>query len=318
MISYIIRRLIQALIVVFIVTILVFVTLRLMPGDPILLYIGENQAAHMTLEEINAVRHEFGLDRPIVLQYLDWLKGVFRGDLGKSMFSRNPVVADIARCLPVTLYLGGMAFILSTFAGIVLGIISAIRQAKWLDTLVTLLANIGITVPSFWLGILLMFFAAIYIKWLPVMGYTSPFDDFSMSLRQAIMPVICLSTFMLGATARQTRSSMLEVIRQDYIRTAWAMGLREREVIMKHALKNGLLPVLILTGVLIPTLFGGSVLIETIFNIPGMGRLTTSAIFTKDYTIVQGIVLVMAFVAVTVNLLVDLLQGWFDPRIRFK
>jgi peptide/nickel transport system permease protein len=316
MTSYIFRRLIQALVVVIIVTILVFIALRLMPGDPILLYLGEDQIAHMTDEEIDAVRHSFGLDRPIMVQYIDWLGNVLHGDLGKSMYSRDPVGDEIARCLPITLYLGGMALVLSTFIGIFLGVIAAVRRARWLDTLVTILANLGITVPNFWLGILLMYVVALHFNWLPVMGYTSPFENLSMNIRQAIMPVICLSIFFLGATARQTRSAMLEVIRQDYVRTAWAMGLKESSVIMKHALKNGILPVFILTGVMIPILFGGSVLIETVFNIPGMGRLTTTAIFTEDYTVVQGTVLIMSMIAVTVNLLVDILQGWFDPRIR--
>jgi peptide/nickel transport system permease protein len=316
MTAYIIRRLIQALIVVFIVTILLFITLRLMPGDPVLIYIGEDQMAHMTEEELEAVRHELGLDKPIILQYFSWLEGVFRGDLGKSAYTQTPVVDEIARSLPITLYLGGMALVFSTFTGVVLGVISAIRRAKWLDTVVTVIANIGITVPSFWLGILLIYFVALNFRWLPTMGYTSPFVDFSLSIRKAIMPVICLSVFILGATARQTRSSMLETIRQDYIRTAWAMGLRERSVIIKHTLKNGLLPVFILTSIVIPHLFGGSVLIETVFNIPGMGRLMTTAIFGKDYAIVEGVVLITVIVTVAVNLLVDILQGWFDPRIR--
>jgi len=197
-------------------------------------------------------------------------------------------------------------------------VISAVRRGTWLDTIVTILANIGITVPIFWLGIILMYIFALELKWLPVFGYTSPFNDFWMSTRQLVMPVFCLAIFSLSSIIRQTRSSMLEVMRQDYIRTAWSKGLRERVVIYRHALKNGLIPVITLIGMSLSMVIGGSVLIETVFNIPGLGRALVTAVFTKDYQVVQGFSLIIAAVVLVTNLIVDISYGWFDPRIRYN
>ena len=317
MTAYIIRRLIQALFILIIVTFLVFALMRFLPGDPILIYIDLNQIEVSTPEHIEALRHEFGLDKPLMVQYFDWMSCAIRGDLGMSIFKDEPVMNLIARRLPITFHLGALAFFISVVVGITAGVISAVRRATSVDTGVTLLANLGITAPIFWVGIMMIYLFGLYLKWLPIQGYTSPLDDFWLSTRQLIMPVFCLSIFAVASAARQTRSSMLEVTRQDYIRTAWSKGLRERVVIMRHALKNGLIPVITWKGQTIRNIFGGSVLIETVFNIPGMGRLAVNAVFEQDYAIVQGVILVTAIVVTLANLAVDLSYGWLDPRIRF-
>jgi peptide/nickel transport system permease protein len=184
--------------------------------------------------------------------------------------------------------------------------------------LVTVLSNLGITVPIFWLGILLIYFLGLKARLLPLFGYTSPFVDFGLSTRQLILPVICLSIFPIASSARQTRSSILEVIRQDYIRTAWAKGLRQRVIVFKHILKNGLIPVVTLSGIGLSHILGGSVLVETVFNIPGMGRLGVEAVLSQDYAIVQAIILITALMVVLANLIVDISYGWLDPRIRYN
>ncbi len=316
MTTFIIRRLIQAVIVLILVTIIIFIAMRFV-GDPILLIVTEQELGEATEQQIADLRHQFGLDRSIIVQYFDWLGGVVRGDLGISIQKRTPVIDEIVRRVPITLHLGIIAFILSTIIGIPIGVICAVRRGTIIDTVLTVAANAGITVPSFWLGYLMMYFFAYYHRWLPVMGYTSPFEDFGMSTRQLIMPVICLCVFPLAAAVRQTRSSMLEVMRQDYIRTAWSKGLRERSIIIGHGLKNGLIPVLTLEGFSIGHILGGSVLIETVFNIPGMGRLAVSSVWTQDYPYVQAVSLIIAAMVILTNLLVDIAYGWLDPRIRY-
>jgi peptide/nickel transport system permease protein len=317
MTTYIIRRLILAAIVLFLVSLFVFLAMRLLPGDPVLMYMSASSVQEITDEQLAQVRHEFGLDKTIPMQYIDWITGVFRGDLGTSILNRSPVMEEILIRLPITAYLGILAFIVATIVGIPAGVLCAIRRGTWLDNFVTTLANIGITVPVFWLGIILIYVFALYFRWLPVMGYTSPFEDFWLSVRQIIMPVFCLAVGPIAGNARQARSSMLEVIRKDYIRTAWAKGLRERAIIMKHALKNGLMPVVTLSGMGVGTILGGAVLIEQVFNIPGMGRLAVTSVMNQDYPYVQAIVLIMAISIVFSNLLVDISYGWFDPRVHY-
>jgi peptide/nickel transport system permease protein len=318
MVTYLIHRVIQALFVVIIVSLLVFFSLRLMPGDPILMYLSSNEMTESTPEEIAAIRHEFGLDQPIFVQYVRWLGKVLTGDLGMSIIQRSSVSAEIARRLPITLYLGFFSFIFMLLIGVPFGVISAIRRGKWVDTVATLLANFGITVPIFWLGILLIYFIGLKLKWLPIFGYTSPFKDLGMNLQQIIMPVLCLSIFGTAAIARQSRSSMLEVIHQEYIRTAWSKGLREGVIIRRHALKNGLIPVITLLGLVVRNLIGGSVIVETLFNIPGVGRFAVTGLLTQDYAVVEGVILVISLVITSINLLIDISYGWIDPRIRLK
>ena len=317
MTTYIVRRLILALIVIVIVTLLVFITIRLLPGDPILLYLSREDFSNLTLEQIQQVRHEFGLDKPLHIQYIDWVAGLFQGDMGMSLFYREDVGVLLGQRAPVTFYLGIIAFIISTIFGIGMGMLSALRRGKATDTVTTVLANIGITAPIFWVGILLIYLFGLKLQFLPIFGFTSPFTDFWLSTKQIILPVFCLAIFPIAASARQTRSSMLEVIRQDYIRTAWAKGLRERVIVIRHVLKNGLIPVITLKGMSLGHILGGSVLVETVFSIPGMGRLSVEAVFSQDYAIIQAVILITAVTVVFANLLVDIAYGWLDPRIRY-
>jgi peptide/nickel transport system permease protein len=314
---YIIRRLLFAIIMLLIVTLMVFLAMRLLPGDPILLILTRGEADKISDEDIQTLRHEFGLDRPLAVQYVTWVSGAFRGDLGMSITQRVPVTQELARRFPITLHLSLLALFLSIIIGIPAGVICAVRRGTWIDTLVTVLANLGITVPSFWLGILLIYLFAMELKWLPVFGYTSPFVDIGRSTKQILMPVFCLSIFGLASIARQTRSSMLEVMRQDYIRTGWAKGLRERSIIIRHALKNGLIPVVTLLGVSLSHVLGGSVLIETVFQIPGIGRMVVNGVFGQDYAVVQGVIFVIAIAVLLINLVIDVSYAWLDPRIRY-
>lgn len=317
MINFIVSRIIQSVIVLVLITTVVFVAVRLLPGDPIEMYVAQNTAASYTTEQIQYLRHEFGLDRPLIIQYFEWANGLLHGNLGKSILRQEPVSKEIFKRLPVTADLGVLAFLMGIIIGVPLGIITAVRRGKWVDNLLTLFAYIGITTPVFWLGLLLMYFFGVYLKWLPVMGYTSPFDNLWLNIRQSIMPVICLAFFPIAATARQTRSSLLEVMHEDYIRTAWSKGLRERAVIWRHALKNSLIPIVTMVGMGIPMIIGGSVLVEQVFNIPGIGVLMTNAVFAEDYPYVQGIVLIISVAVLVSNLAVELSYAWLDPRVRY-
>ena len=317
MAAFLVRRLIQGVFILILATLLTFLILNVLPSDPLSVFVAQNRLQNLSPEARAALEHEWGLDKPVYAQYISWLGNILHGDLGYSFIKRQKVSALIGRCLPITLNETVLATLLGSILGIIFGLICAVRRGKWIDNVLTILANLGITVPNFWLGILMMYFFSLKLQWLPIGGYTSPFDDFWMSTRQLIMPVICLSIFILAALTRQTRSSALEVIQQDYIRTAWAKGLSERVVMIRHVLKNSLLPIITLIGLEVPFVVGGSVVIETVFNIPGIGRQIIQAILTTDYVVVVGCILIIVLAVVLVNLLVDILYGWIDPRLRF-
>jgi peptide/nickel transport system permease protein len=318
MTAYIIRRLFQGVIVLILMTLIVFFAMRLLPGDPLTIFIGEQASSgSMSEEQIASMRHEYGLDKPIMIQYFDWFGGLFRGNLGTSIYYHEDVGKLLEERFPVTLYLGLMAFVVANVFGILLGVFAGIRRGTWIDTVSTTLANIGITIPVFWLGILMIYTLGLKLKWLPIYGYVSPLTNFWSSITHAIMPVICLAITGMAYTARQMRSSMLEVIRQDYVRTAWSKGLRERNVIIKHALKNSLIPVITLMGIGLGMVFGGAVLVETVFAIPGIGRLLVTSVFAEDYVVVQSGTLIIAAIVILCNLIVDISYGWLDPRIRY-
>jgi peptide/nickel transport system permease protein len=285
-----------------------------MPGDPAATVLGLEARP----EQIEALRHELWLDRPFIIQYVHWVGNALKGDLGNSLAYQMPISSIFAQRLPITLYLAFWAFLLSNAAGITAGIICAIRRGGILDQVVSLFANIGIAIPIFWLGILGIYAFGLKLEWLPIMGWTSPLDDFWESSRKALMPVIFLAIPGIAMMARQTRSSMLEVVRQDYVRTAWSKGLRERAVIFRHALKNALIPIVTLMGLQVRILVGGSVLIEQVFNIPGMGRLLVYGAFSKDFIIVQAGVLLIGTIVCLANLIVDISYGWLDPRVRYE
>ena len=318
LITYIIRRLIQAVFILIILTFIVFGVIRLVPGDPLLMYLSATDIEALSPEALEQARHELGLDKNLVVQYFTWLGDILQGDFGKSFHFKEPVLQLISQRLPITIHLGVFAFIFSSIIGIGLGIIAAVRRGRWADMVATLAANTAITIPIFWLGIILILILGKYLDLLPIAGYTSPFDDFWLSTQKLVMPVICLMIYSMGANARLTRTSMLEVVRQDYVRTAWSKGLRERAIIAKHALKNSLIPVVTVMGLQVRFIFGGAVLIEQVFAIPGMGRLLVDATFGKDYLLVQGSVLVIGIIVVLTNLIVDISYGWLDPRVRYE
>lgn len=318
MTAYIIRRLTQGIVVLFLMTLIVFFSMRLLPGDPLIIFMGQQASSGaMGEEQLESMRRFYGLDKPIMVQYFNWLGGILKGNLGKSIYYRQDVGGLLRERFPITLHLGVTAWVLSTFVGILLGVLAGIRRGTWIDSVSTTLANIGITVPIFWLGILLIYILGLKLKWLPIFGYTSPFDDFWMSTKQMIMPVFCIAIPGIAYTARQSRSAMLEVIKQDYIRTAWSKGLRESTVIMRHALKNGLIPVITLMGIGLGLVLGGSVLVETVFAIPGIGQLLVTSVFAQDYIVVQSSTVVIAGLIILINLIVDISYGWLDPRIRY-
>ncbi|HEX2964646.1 MAG TPA: ABC transporter permease [Syntrophorhabdaceae bacterium] len=309
---YVIRRLIQTVVVLLIVSIVSFVLLHMTPGDPAAAMLG----TEASIDQIKALQRELWLDRPIAVQYVHWLGNAVRGDLGISIMYKEPTVEMFAAKLPITLYLSGVSLLLSTLIGITAGVICAIRRGGWLDQLVSLIANLGMGMPIFWLGILGVYVFGYKLGWLPIQGWTSPFDDLVENLKCTIMPAILLAIPGVAVMTRQTRSSMLEVIHQDYIRTAFAKGLTETVIIFKHALKNALIPVITLLGLQVRILVGGSVLVETVFNIPGMGRLLVSGALNKDFLIVQAGVLLIGLMVGLANLLVDISYVWLDPRVR--
>jgi len=318
MTAYILRRLGQGLVVIIAVSLLVFFAVRLLPGDPALLYLSRTQLDSISQEDLNTLKEKYGLNDNLVVQYGHWVQGIVtRGDFGESVFFRDSVGRLIAQRLPTTLYLGVIAFILYSLVGITAGTLAALRRGTWVDSLVTALANLGITVPIFWLAIILIYVFAFKLGWFPIGGFSWPTEDFGLSIRQTILPVFCLMVFGLAADTRQTRSSMLEVTRQDYVRSALSRGLTERQVTMRHILKNGIIPIVTIKGMGFAGILGGSVFVETVFGINGIGRLAAQAVQQRDYAIVQAICLLTSVVVVVINLIVDISYGWLDPRVRY-
>jgi len=321
MTAYIIRRVIIGLIILLLVTMLVFLLVRLLPGDPLMRYManftGTGQQNIMSPEQHEALLKQYGLDRPIPVQYWDWITKVLRGDLGESLGVQQPISKLIADVLPRTAYIGFLMFIVGTFGGIFVGIYCALRRGSWLDNTLTTIANIGMTIPVFWLGILLIYVFAYKLGWFPMYGWVAPWDDFWKSCTYVVLPVASVALGGIAGMARLTRSCMLEVMRTDYVRTAWAKGLRERVIVIRHQLKNAMIPVVTALGGTLGMILGGSVFIETVFSIPGMGRLMTTAIFDYDYQVVQASALIFGGIVIFSNLIVDIAWGWLDPRIRF-
>jgi peptide/nickel transport system permease protein len=312
--AYIIRRLIIAVLILLLISIFSFLLVHMLPGDPAQVMLGPEA----TPKQIQELRQELWLDRPVAIQYIHWLGNAIHGDFGKAVsYGGQKTTELLATKIPITLNLSILALLMSTILGIGMGIISAVRRGGILDQVVSFLANFGVAVPTFWLGILGIYLFGLKLGWLPVMGYTSPLEDFSKSTLQLIMPVICMAVPGIAVMARQTRSSMLEVVQQAYIRTASAKGLKESKIIYKHALKNALIPVVTMLGMQLRMLVGGSVLIENVFTINGMGNLMVLSVFNKDYIVVQAITMVIAVVVVLGNLIVDISYSWLDPRIRY-
>jgi len=318
MAAYIVRRLLMAVVVLIIVTLIVFFVMQLLPGDPLVIYLGQQAGTgSMSPEQLRQLYLHYGLDKPIFVQYLNWVSGIVRGSMGESIYYHEDVGVLLLERFPVTLDLGIKSLILSNFLGVTLGMVAALRRGKWLDTLATVFSYIGVTVPVFWLGIILIYFFGLRLDWFPIAGYHLPWEDLPNNLYESVLPVFCLSLIGWAVIARQMRSSVLEVISQDYIRTAWSKGLRERAVVLRHVIKNSLIPVITLMGIGVGIMVGGQVFIEQVFAIPGVGRLLVNSVFAQDYQVVQSTILVIATVVILSNLIVDISYGWFDPRIRY-
>lgn len=287
---------------------------RLIPGDVATVILADSQAKP---EDLARIRSMLGLDRPVYEQYAIWLGKALRGDLGQSIFTGRPVLFEIWQRLPVSLELAVLAILVATAIAVPAGVISAIQQDTPVDWLVRLLAILGLSVPGFWIGTLMIVLPSVWFGYVPPVGYSPPFRDPWRNFQQFIFPALALGAFLAGTLTRMTRSQMLEVLRQDYIRTARSKGLAERVVIVRHALKNAFIPVLTIMGVQFGTILGGTVIIETIFNLPGIGTLTLSAVGQRDYPQLQANILFLATLYIFINLAVDILYAWFDPRIRY-
>jgi peptide/nickel transport system permease protein len=312
MAGFLIRRLLLALLIVFMVSVFAFSLMHILPGDPVRIALGNE----VSQEVIDKYRALLNLDKPLLTQYWLWIKGIFHGDFGTSILYNENVGALMKEKLPVTLTIGIPAVLLSVILGVLLGIITAVKRGSWIDEGLSFLANLGLGTPLFWIAILGIYLFGFQLRILPIQGYVSPFADFAQYLYKAIMPVVCMSIGFIAVIARQTRSNMLEVINLDFVRTARANGLPESSVIFRHALKNALIPVITIIGLQARIIVGGSVIIERVFNIPGIGSLLMRAITNRDYLIVQACVLVISLVTVGLNLIVDLAYGMVDPRVR--
>jgi len=316
MYKYAIRRLLLAVPVLLLSSLIVFGLMRVMPGDALTALMAES--GNVGERELQKLRGELGLDRPYHEQYLIWLWQMVRFDPGYSIFTNEPIAVALKKAVPVTVELAVLAMILGLAIAIPMGVLSATRQDTTSDYIGRVVAVSGLSLPDFWLGTLVITFAAIWFRWIPPLGYASLWDSPWTNLQQFLLPAAVLGYRLSAATMRMTRSTVLEVLREDYVRTAWAKGLGGRMVVYKHALKNALIPVVTIVGGQLGTLLAGTVIVETIFALPGMGRLTVEAILFRDYPVVQTNVMLVAGTLVTLNLLVDLTYAWLDPRIHYR
>ncbi len=310
---YLLRRLGTVAPVLLVVSVVVFSLIHLTPGDPITIMLREESdpATAATL------RRQLGLDRPLPLQYATWLGHALQGDLGRSIRTNQPVAEAIRQRVPVTLSLGAAALLVALAVGLPAGILAAVRRNSAVDLASAALAVSGVSLPTFWLGVLLVFFFSVTLGWLPPLGWVSPSRDLGGWLRSLILPSVTLGTAIAAVVMRMTRASLVEVLGVEYIRTARAKGLAERRIVLGHGLRNALIPVVTEIGLQTGALLGGAVITETIFALPGVGRLLVDAIFQRDFPVVQGVVLVLAVNFLAISFLVDLAYAWLDPRIRY-
>lgn len=313
MLQAVVRRLMATIPVMGVVAIAVFALLHVTPGDPATIIAGD----YATPDEVARIRTKLGLDQPFATQVVLWLGQVVRGDLGTSIFSGLPVTTLIGQRAEATTVLAIYALIISVGVGVPLGVLAAWRRGSWIDRLVMIIAVSGFSMPVFWMGFLLVYVFSLWLGWLPVQGYVSLRESVVACLRHLTLPAVTLSCIYLALIARMTRASMLGVLDEDYIRTAFAKGLPPRRVLVRHALRNAALPVVTIIGIGFALLIGGAVVTESVFAIPGLGRLTVDAIVRRDYPVIQGVVLVVSGVYVLINLVIDLLYVVIDPRIRY-
>jgi len=316
--TYILKRLLLIVPTLLGVAVIVFLIMRVIPGDVALMILGGDDGGQIDPQQVAAVRRQLGLDQPLIVQFGTWLWGVVRFDFGDSLWTGQPIVHELAIRLPLSLQLALMATFVSVLIAIPLGTLAAVRQDTWVDYVVRIGSIGGLAIPSFWIGILCILFLVIFFGWGPPLEFTPPWVDPWVNLQMMVWPVVTVGYRYAAVTTRMTRSTVLEVLREDYIRTAWAKGLRERAVVVRHALKNSMLPVITLIGTEFAFLIGGLVVTETVFTLNGIGRFVVEAVAHRDYPVVQALVFLIAFSFVMVNLLVDLTYAWFDPRIRYR
>jgi peptide/nickel transport system permease protein len=311
--NFLIRRVMNLVVVLFILSIVVFLYIHMIPGDPAAIMLG----SEANLESVQKLREEMGLNDPLYRQYLEWLVEVIQGNIGFSIHSQMPVTELIFDRLPVTLTLSIFAFCISIIVGIPLGLLSALRSNTLCDYVVMILALIGLSVPEFWAGLLLVMLFSVKLGWLPFAGFSVAMNILE-NFQYFILPSVALGLIQSAIVSRMTRSSFLDVLDQDYIRTARAKGLKESLVIFKHAMKISMLPIITILGINFGVLLGGTVVIEIVCNLPGLGSLTVSSIMNRDYPVIQGILLYIAFIYLLVNFVVDIIYGWLDPRIHYS
>lgn len=314
MLKFIIRRVLLMIPILLGVSLVTFIIVRFIPGDPVMVLLGADRRS--TPEQIENIRRAYGLDQSYVVQYLKWLQHVITGDLGKSLRTGRPLTQELGLRLPVTAQLTIFAAVLGTIPAIIAGTMAAIRRNSKMDYFTTVASLVGISVPNFFLATLLVLLFSFQLKWLPNVGYRSFFDDPMMNLKLMILPALSLALPFMAVLMRFTRSSVLETLNQDFVRTARAKGLRQNKVVMRHVLPNAGIPVLTVAGIQVASLLGGAVIVEQIFALPGVGRYIYEAIQNRDYPVVQGVTLVLATIFVMVSLIVDVLYAVLDPRLR--
>jgi peptide/nickel transport system permease protein len=316
--QYVQRRLLATIPTLFGITVLIFLAMRVLPGDPLASISGEGQATRvLSAEELQRARASLGLDRPYVVQYLEWVGNVLRGDLGTSFWRGEKTSELIARRGPVTAQIALMAFALSWAVGIPVGILSAVRRNSKIDYVTRVIVTIFLAVPSFWIGLLVVLFGVLLFTWRPPLTIAYPWDNPSLNFQITAGPAVAIGMGLAAVTARFARSACLEVLNEDYVRTARAKGLRERVVMTRHVLKNAFLPVITVSGLALGGLLGGSVAVERAFGVPGLGQALVFALAERDWNVIQNLVLLYGIVFTTINLLVDISYGWLDPRIRY-
>lgn len=317
MLQYVIRRVLLFIPVIFGAATLIFAIIQILPGDVALVILGAGGEGTITPQALASLRDQLGLNRPVWEQYLSWLWNLIHLNLGNSLWSGEPIIKELAMRVPLSFELVILGTSLATAFAIPIGVISAIRRDGLPDYVVRIFAYIGQAMPGFWAGILLILFLVKVFNWLPPLGYVNFFDDPRKNLEILIWPALILGIRHAAVSARMTRSCMLEVLREDYIRTAWAKGLTERVVLIRHTLKNAMLPVITIIGMEISYLFGALIIIETVFTLPGMGRFLVDAIYHRDIPVVQVIIVVIALLVAGINLLTDMIYAWLDPRIKY-
>jgi peptide/nickel transport system permease protein len=317
MATYIIRRILLMIPTLLGAVTLIFLLMRLLPGDVALYILGSGESSEVNKQALEQIRQDLGLDQPLIVQYGRWLWGAVQLDFGNSYWTRQPVTEELKRRYPITANLALMSLLLGTLIAIPVGVLSAVRQDTLADYAARMFVIAGLSLPNFWLAILIILGLVYYFQWLPPLNYAPFWVDPWLNLKQLVFPALVTGYRLSAIGARMTRSSVLEVLRDDYVRTARSKGLRELVVVLKHALRNALLPVITIIGLELLTLFGGLVVIETVFTIPGIGRYLVDAITHRDYPSIQAVVFMFSVLVVTVNLLVDIVYGFLDPRIRY-